>query len=257
MLKANVVFLKDEFFDKYGKENNLPMNKEIADGQQHSRPCFFVFDDRKDSRLMWCVPISSRVDKYETLRQHKIEKLKARGATKPICREIYIGNLLYSKRAYLIQNMFPITEKYIDGYYIDKQTGKPAVVDDLTAKHVIENATIQLRKYMGGNDKAIYTNAKAMCKSLLDELTQERAEQTAPVGEMKLNYPYPAPSKMPTEAERRIPFKDLPPDKERLTMAEWKTAIATEREKAIKSRKNAEQKEATMPSKESREMTKE
>ena len=53
------------------------------------------------------VPISSQYEKLESIRNKIIEKGKP-------CRGIILGEYAGKKAAYLLQNMFPITEKYID-----------------------------------------------------------------------------------------------------------------------------------------------
>ena len=57
---------------------------------------------------MWFVPMSSKVEKYKKIIQNKMKKYKK-------CDTIVIGNYRGREHAFLIQNMFPITEKYIEG----------------------------------------------------------------------------------------------------------------------------------------------
>jgi hypothetical protein len=52
-----------------------------------------------------------------------------------MCDNISFGYILGEERAFLPQNLFPITEKYIDNIYIDKSTSLPITVPpDLMAE---------------------------------------------------------------------------------------------------------------------------
>lgn len=42
-----------------------------------------------------------------------------------MCDNISFGYILGEKRAFLPQNLFPVTEKYIDNIYLDKNTSHP------------------------------------------------------------------------------------------------------------------------------------
>ena len=52
-------FIKDEFFDIF-KDYKLMQNKENG----NKRPCYFCFNDPDDEKIIWFVPISSKVEKY-------------------------------------------------------------------------------------------------------------------------------------------------------------------------------------------------
>lgn len=64
------------------------------------------------------IPISSKVNKYKKEYQHSINKYK-------ICDNISFGYVLGEEKAFLPQNLFPITKEYIDSAYLDHNTGKP------------------------------------------------------------------------------------------------------------------------------------
>ena len=94
--------IKDEFFALVN-DNKLMSNKE----DNHYRPHFFFFADDKIKGIYWAVPQSTKVAKYKAIIQHKIEKHGT-------CNTIVIGNFGGRENAFLIQNMFPIIEKYVD-----------------------------------------------------------------------------------------------------------------------------------------------
>ena len=102
-------FIKDEFFDVF-KGYKLMENKENG----NKRPCYFCFNDPEYEKIIWFVPISSKVDKYKTIYENK-KKTK---------RKVYnfvFGKVLGKEKAFLIQNIFPTIEKYIESKYQNKK----------------------------------------------------------------------------------------------------------------------------------------
>ena len=84
-------FIKDEFFDIF-KDYKLMQNKENG----NKRPCYFCFNDPENKEIIWFVPISSKVDNF------------------------VFGKVLGKEKAFLIQNIFPTTEEYIESKYQNK-----------------------------------------------------------------------------------------------------------------------------------------
>lgn len=100
-------FIKDNFFEVF-KDYNLMENKESGT----KRPCYFCFRDRKDKEIIWFVPISTKYDKYKKIYDSK--KIKA--GKRPVYNFVF-GNVLGKKAVFLIQNIFPTTEEYIEEKY--------------------------------------------------------------------------------------------------------------------------------------------
>lgn len=100
-------FIKDNFFEVF-KDYNLMENKESGT----KRPCYFCFRDRKDKEIIWFVPISTKYDKYKKIYDSK--KIKA--GKRPVYNFAF-GNVLGKKAVFLIQNIFPTTEEYIEEKY--------------------------------------------------------------------------------------------------------------------------------------------
>lgn len=100
-------FIKDEFFNVF-KEYNLMANKEGG----NKRPCYFCFRDRKNKEIIWFVPISTKYEKYKTIYKNK----KNKNGNKPVYNFVF-GNVLGKKAVFLIQNIFPTVEKYIEKKY--------------------------------------------------------------------------------------------------------------------------------------------
>lgn len=91
--------IKDEYFDVVN-DNSLMQNHERG----KKRPTYFTI---KDGDILWFIPISSKVDKYQRIINNKIEKYG-------FCNTIIIRKLADEDAAILLQNAFPTLEKYID-----------------------------------------------------------------------------------------------------------------------------------------------
>ena len=117
-------FIKDEFFDIF-KDYKLMENKENG----NKRPCYFCFNDPENEEIIWFVPISSKVDKYKVIYENK----------KKVRKTVYnfvFGNVLGKEKAFLIQNIFPTTEKYIESKYQNK-------MQDVEITEVLKREIIQ------------------------------------------------------------------------------------------------------------------
>lgn len=77
----------------------------------NKRPCYFCFKDRKDKDIIWFVPISTKYDKYQKLYENKKKKQKR-------VYNFVFGEVVGKKAVFLIQNIFPTTEKYILEKYV-------------------------------------------------------------------------------------------------------------------------------------------
>ncbi len=98
-------FIKDNFFDLF-KDYKLMQNKENG----NKRPCYFCFNDIEDERIVWFVPISSKVEKYKAIYENKKK-------TRKKVYNFVFGKVLGKEKAFLIQNIFPTTEEYIESKY--------------------------------------------------------------------------------------------------------------------------------------------
>lgn len=106
--------IKDEYFTMV-KDKYLMKNKE--DGNY--RPTMYCIKDNKYD-IYWMIPISSQYDKYADIKNQLLQKGKK-------CNGIVLGEFDGKKAAFLIQNMFPITLKYIDHVYT--KNGNPVPVN--------------------------------------------------------------------------------------------------------------------------------
>ena len=102
-------------------DDKLTQNKEEINGKPHDRPCFYAFKD-EGTDLYWMIPFSSQVKKFKVYYNSKIARYGK-------CDTIAFGEVLGFKKAFLIQNMCPITEKYIKNEYIDARASIPVKID--------------------------------------------------------------------------------------------------------------------------------
>lgn len=91
--------IKDEFFDVV-KDNSLMQNHEKG----KKRPTYFTI---KEKEILWFIPISTKIEKYQKIIDKKIEKYG-------FCNTILIRKIADQDSAILLQNAFPTLEKYID-----------------------------------------------------------------------------------------------------------------------------------------------
>ena len=130
--------IRDEFFTKVN-DPKLMINKE--DGSY--RPHFFFFEDTKTKGIYWAVPQSSRTAKYAKIIDKKIEKYGK-------CNTIVIGKFGKNENAFLIQNMFPVTAKYVDHEHtID---GKSVKIHNSISSLIIANAKEVLSLHNNGHN---------------------------------------------------------------------------------------------------------
>lgn len=82
----------------------------LKGNKQGNRPHYYCFED-DESGIYWIIPLSSRVSKYKKI----IEKKEKTGKK---CDILHIAKLDNDKESvFLIQDMFPITEDYIEREY--------------------------------------------------------------------------------------------------------------------------------------------
>lgn len=82
----------------------------LKGNKEANRPHYYCFKEEQTG-LFWMIPLSSKIDKYKKIMNKKIEAGKA-------CDIIHIIKLDNGKEsAFLIQDMFPISERYIEREY--------------------------------------------------------------------------------------------------------------------------------------------
>lgn len=147
-------FIRDEYFDIF-KDYSLRQNKEGGT----KRPCYFCFKD-KDDDIIWFVPISTKYEKYERIYQGKKKEL----------RKVYnfvFGEVVGKKAVFLIQNIFPVIEKFVQEKY--KLAGIDVSISENVKKKVIaySRQIIHMEDY---GIKIAFNNIKDMKKMLITDV---------------------------------------------------------------------------------------
>lgn len=133
-----VYHIKNEYFE-FVSDEKLMKNHE----GDSTRPNYFCIK-AEESNIMWFIPMSSKIAKYSAVINDKIKKYKK-------CDTIVIGNYRGRDHAFLIQNMFPITSKYID--HIDTVNGQSIQVP-LETRREIENKVNKIFKLKANRNKS-------------------------------------------------------------------------------------------------------
>lgn len=134
-------YLDDQYFIDF-PDPNLMQNKETINGQVHDRPCFYAFQDA-NTGLYWMIPFSSRVQKFQTIYNRKMQRYGK-------CDTIVFGNVLGHRKAFLIQNMCPITPQYIKNEYVDSRANTPVRINGILERELLSKARSVLAMQRNG-----------------------------------------------------------------------------------------------------------
>ena len=157
IIEGKLYFIKNEFLEKYNPKYHLMENKE----EGTKRPTYFCFRDKKDKNILWFVPMLSKYDKY--LKVYNSIKSKKRIEPNNF---VFARNLAGKKAVFLIQNMFPTLEKYIEQEY------KKAGISIKVPKAVKEEIDRKTRDIFALTNKGIiatFTNLPEFIKDVKKE----------------------------------------------------------------------------------------
>ncbi len=160
MTEGRFYFIDDQYYIDY-PDSYLMQNKETIHGIAHGRPCFFAFQDKKTG-LYWMIPISSQVDKFTDVYNKKI-------ARSGKCDTIVFGEVLGHKKAFLIQNMCPVTDAYVSDMYVDSRTSVPVALEYNLEKELIKKAK-QILALRRKGAKLIFPDVLAIEASLVEKM---------------------------------------------------------------------------------------
>ncbi len=149
-----VYHIKDEYFEKV-KDDKLMQNKE----NETYRPTFYCLRDEK-TELFWMVPLSSRVNKFQAIYDKQVHKYGK-------CLTIVMGEFDGKRAAFLLQNMFPVTEYYLD--HIHTRNSNPVPVKHSIHRAVITNMK-QLRQLHARGKKVVFPDISRLERLMLAEL---------------------------------------------------------------------------------------
>ncbi len=146
--------IKDEFFTKIN-DKGLMINHESG----HSRPSYLAI---KDDKLLWFIPLSSKIDKYNVIIQNKIKKYGS-------CKSILIKKIAGRKQVILIQNAFPTLEKYIQSKHtID---GRVIKISTALEREIVGDFKYLLSLKQNGNN-LFFTDIDKIKIKMLEELAK-------------------------------------------------------------------------------------
>ena len=157
-----VYHIKDLYFDVV-KDDKLMRNHE---GGAY-RPTYFCVKDEK-TRLLWVIPMSSRVEKYMGFVHNDIDRYGE-------CLKIVMGEYANISAAFLLQNMFPILPKYIDHIHLINQN--PVPVNTRLQTIISRNFRELLRLHRRGI-KIIFPDITRLEKLMMGELADDTKSDT-------------------------------------------------------------------------------
>lgn len=148
-----IYHIKDDFFNKVN-DSGLMTNHENG----HTRPTYLTI---KDGDILWFIPLSSKIAKYQALINQKIKKYGD-------CKSIMIREIAGKKTAILLQNAFPTLEKYID--HPHTINGNPIKVINSLEQEILNNFKYLISLKNSGIN-LFFANIDNIKKIMLNELT--------------------------------------------------------------------------------------
>ena len=152
MKRTGFYIIKEKFFED--------MSDPFLKGNKgENRPHYYCFEDTHTG-IYWMIPLSSRIDKYKRI----VEKKEQAG--KP-CDILHIVKLDDSRESvFLIQDMFPITEEYIEREYTI--AGNHLM---LTSEHVARTIEQKAKKVMAMLKRGVkFTPTQPDVTAILEKL---------------------------------------------------------------------------------------
>lgn len=157
MINQNTFYiLKNDYFQKYDPKKHM-MNNNSGNG----RPFYLSIKSKKNEEIFWMIPISSKVQKYKKIYDAKIKTNKSVDI-------LHFCDVSGVRKAILIQNMIPVSAKYIERAYTVSNV--PLQLDGKNAKLIAKKANKIMNLH--------YRNIKFMpncidCKDIEEKLIAE------------------------------------------------------------------------------------
>ena len=152
MKKTGFYIIKEKFFE------DMP-DPYLKGNKAGNRPHYYCFEDTSTG-IYRMIPLSSRIDKYRRIMEKKEKAGKS-------CDIFHIVRLDDSRKsAFLIQDMFPITEEYIEREYTI--AGNHLM---LTSEHTAREIERKAKKVMGMLKRGIrFTPTQPDVMAILEKL---------------------------------------------------------------------------------------
>ena len=152
-------FIKDLFFEMID-DQELMKNKENG----NKRPCYYCFKSKEYEDIIWFIPVSTKIDKYQKIYNNKIQ-MQIKLGKNPSVDTIVFGNVANTYSAFLIQNMFPVTKKYVESQYIKNRV--PIRLSNKLQIEIIYKANKVLNLYKHGMKNIVFPNIDRILEQLL------------------------------------------------------------------------------------------
>ncbi|MHB9337540.1 type III toxin-antitoxin system CptIN family toxin [Fusobacterium pseudoperiodonticum] len=167
-IKKNGFYLiKKEFFDKIN-DPYIPTKEK--------RPVFFCIQDKKNSELWWVIPMTSQLDKANKF-------IKKYGEEK--CYKFEI-NTTMDKSVFNIQDLFPITSKYIDREF--KIDGVHYVIKDKNLIKKVEKKASKVISMAMVGEKILNTSVNVQrIKNILEQEINSEKNKKLEVENIDIN----------------------------------------------------------------------
>jgi len=165
--------IKDSYFSTVN-DPKLMANKENG----AYRPTYYCIKD-PNTDLLWVVPLSTQLAKYERVYQQKVAKYGS-------CITIVFGKYDGRDAAFLLQNMFPIIESYID--HVHTRNGNPIPVHP-SIQTSVEKSLKQILYIVKKYPSIVFTDVSRLESMMLAELallqSQKQVAAAKAVGDVK------------------------------------------------------------------------
>ena len=134
---GNFYFIKDEYYNRF-PNCGLMGNKDSDEAGVHGRPCCYCFEM---DGYFWMVPISSKTEKYKRIYEEKKKRYKEYDGLR-------FGYVNGQYRAFLIQNVCPVSKEHIDCQYMIENNTVPVTINDKLSAEIngIVRKVIRLNK---------------------------------------------------------------------------------------------------------------
>ncbi len=107
------------------------------------------------------MPFSHQIEKYQKIYDKNIQKY---GRCDTI--EFEFGYVLGEKKAFLLQNMFPVAEQYFEEIYIDKNTKKTIELLNKVKHNLKSKANKLISLYSRKGIKLMFTDVDKILQTL-------------------------------------------------------------------------------------------
>ena len=163
-------FISEQFFADFPDEF-LMTNHDNINGAPHDRPYLYAFRD-KATGLYWAIPFSSQVGKFKALYKSKVKRFGK-------CDTIEFAEVLGFHKAFLIQNMCPISDRYIKSEYL--RGTRPVNISRDDAFRITSKAKRVLALHRRGT-KLIFPDVLQIEKQLLAQRNSTAPTASQPQG---------------------------------------------------------------------------